>query len=204
MDVKDHQGNISEPESENQVDATLSEQPKPFTAADFNRAFSQREKATLAKIEKLIQSQLQVQPKEDEKPKTEKNAEFEIMKSKMQAMEKKLAEAEAKERSVRLTQSLSGALSTVGIEGIKAKHAISFLTSNEFVKYDDSGELYFSVDGETFDLNEGVNRWAKTEDSKLYQSPKLVNGSGDKTKASQTPSQKSASREDLMKALFKL
>jgi len=115
----------------------------------------------------------------------------------VKGLQKKLAELEdqtrraqaerdterARARDVALRQKLSEELARNGIDSRYAKQAIGFLVDAEKrVRWEDDGDaiVFRDADGSEIDLQTGLRSWAKTDDAKIYQSPRGVTGSGDR------------------------
>jgi hypothetical protein len=82
-----------------------------------------------------------------------------------------------------LRQRVTDALATVGIEGVRARHALGLLVDAEKrVRWSDDGDsVLFRTDAhDELDLAGGVREWLKTDDAKLYLPPRGAAGSGDR------------------------
>jgi hypothetical protein len=89
----------------------------------------------------------------------------------------------ARARDSLLRQRVTDALSGVGIEGVRARHALGLLVDAERrVRWADDGEsiLFRTEAHDDLDLAAGVREWLKTEDAKLYLPPRGAAGSGDR------------------------
>lgn len=89
----------------------------------------------------------------------------------------------ARARDSLLRQRVTEALSGVGIEGVRARHALGLLVDAEKrARWSDDGEsILFRTDAhDELDLATGLREWLKTEDAKLYLPPRGAAGSGDR------------------------
>jgi len=89
----------------------------------------------------------------------------------------------ARARDSLLRQRLTDALSVVGIEGVRARHALGLLVDAEKrLRWSDDGEsILFRTDAhDELELAAGLREWLKTEDAKLYLPPRGAAGSGDR------------------------
>jgi hypothetical protein len=96
----------------------------------------------------------------------------------------------ARGRDSLLRQCVTDALSGVGIEGVRARHALGLLVDAEKrVRWSDDGDsILFRTDAhDDLDLPSGVREWLKTEDAKLYLPPRGAAGSGDRPGAQPPP-----------------
>lgn len=96
----------------------------------------------------------------------------------------------ARARDSLLRQRVTDALSAVGIEGVRARHAQGMLVDAERrVRWsDDGGSILFRTDAhDELELVAGVREWLKTEDAKLYLPPRGAAGSGDRPGAQPPP-----------------
>jgi hypothetical protein len=102
-------------------------------------------------------------------------------------------------RDSQLRQRVTEALSGVGIEGVRARHALGLLVDAERrVHWSDDGEsILFRTDAhDELDLTSGVREWLKTEDAKLYLPPRGAAGSGDRPGAHPPPTRQPAGPVD--------
>jgi hypothetical protein len=98
-----------------------------------------------------------------------------------------------------LRQRVTEALSGVGIEGVRARHALGLLVDAERrARWADDGEsILFRTDAhDELDLASGVREWLKTEDAKLYLPPRGAAGSGDRPGAQPPPARQPAGPVD--------
>jgi len=105
----------------------------------------------------------------------------------------------ARGRDSLLRQRVTEALSGVGIEGVRARHALGLLVDAEKrVRWSDDGEsIFFRTDAhDELDLTGGVREWLKTEDAKLYLPPRGAAGSGDRPGAQPPPARQPAGPVD--------
>jgi hypothetical protein len=89
----------------------------------------------------------------------------------------------ARARDSLLRQRVTDALSGVGIEGVRARHALGLLVDAEKrTRWSDDGEtILFRTDAhDEVDLATGLREWLKTDDAKLYLPPRGAAGSGDR------------------------
>jgi hypothetical protein len=89
----------------------------------------------------------------------------------------------ARARDSLLRQRVTDALSGVGIEGVRARHALGLLVDAERrVRWaEDGASVLFRTDAhDDLDLAAGVREWLKTDDAKLYLPPRGAAGSGDR------------------------
>ena len=89
----------------------------------------------------------------------------------------------ARGRDSLLRQRVTDALSGVGIEGVRARHAVGLLVDAERrVRWSDAGDqIVFRTDAhDDLELGAGVREWLKTDDAKLYMPPRGAAGSGDR------------------------
>jgi hypothetical protein len=96
----------------------------------------------------------------------------------------------ARARDSSLRQRVTDALSGVGVEGVRARHALALLVDSERrVRWsDDGGSLLFRTDThDELELAAGVREWLKTEDAKLYLPARGALGSGDRPGAQPPP-----------------
>lgn len=96
----------------------------------------------------------------------------------------------ARTRDALLRQRVGDALSGVGIEGVRARHALGLLIDAEKrVRWaDDGASVLFRTDAhDELDLAAGVREWLKTDDAKLYLPPRGALGSGDRPGAQPPP-----------------
>ena len=89
----------------------------------------------------------------------------------------------ARGRDSLLRQRVTDALSGVGIEGVRARHAVGLLVDAERrVRWSDAGDqIVFRTEAhDELELGAGVREWLKTDDAKLYLPPRGAAGSGDR------------------------
>ena len=122
----------------------------------------------------------------DDKTAAERIAE----KKRLEAIEKKLAEAEAKSAALekRATEeqrraNMSGALEAAGVKGVQVRHALRYLEGEGLVKPNDDGQLVFvkrsgSGAEEEVEFAKGLADWMKTDDGKHFLPPSGAGGSG--------------------------
>jgi hypothetical protein len=130
------------------------------------------------------------------------NEKIEMQKQLKQVMAERETE-KAEQRSLKLQNSLSESLARNGVDPRHLKHALT--ASKEFVKYDEEGNLKMKIGALDYDLEDGVKSWAKSEDNKLFMSPKGAVGSGqvggfNKPQTSDKPD-KNAEFRELLKQL---
>jgi hypothetical protein len=105
----------------------------------------------------------------------------------------------ARARDSLLRQRVTEALSGVGIEGVRARHALGLLVDAERrVRWSDDGDsILFRTDAhDELDLAGGVREWLKSEDAKLYLPPRGAAGSGDRPGAQPPPARQPAGPVD--------
>jgi FtsZ-interacting cell division protein YlmF len=95
------------------------------------------------------------------------------------AEERATAEA-ARARDSKMRQVLNEELVAAGVDSKMVKHAIGYLVDAEKrVKTLENGSIVF-VDGpDEVEFKQGFRGWLKTDDAKVYLSPRGVQGSGD-------------------------
>lgn len=105
--------------------------------------------------------------------------------------QEKLAE-KANARAKDLRQQVTEALTAAGISGVALKHAVSVLVDGEKrAKFDEEGErVLFRSDDDDLPLADGVKRWMKSDDAKIYLPPRGTQGSGDHAGGQRGPSGK--------------
>jgi hypothetical protein len=121
---------------------------------------------------KKLQDQISVLTKQAEDARSERDAE------------------RARSRDSLLRQRVTEALSTVGIEGVRARHALGLLVDAERrVRWSDgSDDIVFRTDAhDELELGAGLREWLKTDDAKLYLPARGVQGSGDRPGAQPPP-----------------
>lgn len=114
---------------------------------------------------KKLQDQISVLTKQAEDARSERDAE------------------RARSRDAQLRQRVTEALSSVGIEGVRARHALGLLVDAERrVRWAEGGDdIVFRTDThDDLDLSAGIREWLKTDDAKLYLPPRGAAGSGDR------------------------
>lgn len=105
----------------------------------------------------------------------------------------------ARARDSLLRQRVTDALSGIGIEGVRARHALGLLVDAEKrVRWsEDGGSVLFRTDAhDELDLGLGLREWLKTEDAKLYLPPRGAAGSGDRPGAQPPPARQPAGPVD--------
>lgn len=133
----------------------------------------------------------------DGRPKDEPNPELRRLQEQIGVLTKQADDARAERDTERargrdslLRQRLTEALSLVGIDGVRARHALGVLVDAERrVHWADDGELLlFRTDAhDELELGVGLREWLKTEDAKLYLPPRGAAGSGDRPGAQPPP-----------------
>jgi len=133
----------------------------------------------------------------DAKPKDDPSPELRRLQEQIGVLTKQADDARAERdterargRDALLRQRLTEALSLVGIEGVRARHALGVLVDAERrVRWADDGEsLLFRTEAhDELELGAGLREWLKTEDAKLYLPPRGAAGSGDRPGAQPPP-----------------
>jgi hypothetical protein len=86
-------------------------------------------------------------------------------------------------RDASLRQTLTDALASAGIEGVRARHAVGLLVDAEKrVRWSERGDaaLFRRGPDDEVELDEGLRHWLTTDDAKLYLPPRNAAGSGDR------------------------
>jgi hypothetical protein len=151
--------------------AALLPKPEPTPEAEGNRVERNGESEPTPELRKL-QDQIAQLTKQAEDARSERDAE------------------RARARDSLLRQRVTDALSGVGIEGVRARHALGLLVDAERrVRWaDDGASILFRTDShDELELGPGVREWLKTEDAKLYLPARGALGSGDRPGAQPPP-----------------
>lgn len=158
--------------------------PEFATKAELNEIINGFRKSFKSDIEKQlkaivppVQTEETVTPKKSQK---EVDPEKEEMKAQLKQVLAERAQEKAELQSRKLNDSLSDMLVQSGVDSKHVKHAIAFLKSEHDVKYDEDGTIKMKVGFDDLDLHEAVKSWVKTDEAKLYMSPKGAVGSGQK------------------------
>jgi len=133
----------------------------------------------------------------DGKPREEPNPELRRLQEQIGVLTQQADDARAERDAERartrdsvLRQRVTDALSGVGIEGVRARHAIGVLVDAEKrVRWgEDGASILFRTDShDELELAAGVREWLKTEDAKLYLPARGALGSGDRPGALPPP-----------------
>ena len=110
------------------------------------------------------------------------------MKSSLEERDRKLAEANQRQRTTELRQRVSEELGRNGVTDPRSvKGAMAILVSDEQrIRYDDDGSLVFVENQDSvLDLSTGIKAWMKSDDAKLYLPPSGAMGSGGRPVARQ-------------------
>jgi len=164
-----------------------------------------------AKLDEVLTAREAAPPSNHETPakqKIEESPEYKGLLKRMSETEALVksarAEAEAERaraRDSQMRQTLGEALVTAGVDPKHVKQAVGYLVDAEKrVKTTETGGIVF-VDGtDEVDLQTGLRSWIKSDEAKLYQTPRGTQGSGERPGNKVTPRQPQAatpSREDL-------
>jgi hypothetical protein len=216
--------------------APAAEPPKYVTEEQLEKLLSTRLRSVEGKVEKTIAQSLDTfsgklktdlaalvpapPPAAGAKPDKKEGADPELKKLQDQiaSLTKQADDARserdterANARDARLRQRVGEALGTVGIDGLRARHAVGLLCDVEKrVRWTDDGDaiLFRTSERDDADLEGGVRAWVKTDDAKLYLPPKGSQGSGDRPGAappaasSSGPPDRRAVAEGLRRALL--
>lgn len=104
------------------------------------------------------------------------------MKNLLEDRERKIADADARQRAQSLRQSLTRTLSENGFtDPLRNEDAVDLLLARGQVKHDDDGNAVF-VENEhsVLDLPTGIKAWAKSDRAKNFLPPTGARGSGDR------------------------
>lgn len=175
-----------DPNLGDQKQAEASEQeeaPKPeyISKADYNNNHASLRKE-LAEMKKMIEGvAIAAKPKaavEEESVTAKRDR-------RIQALEETLAKRDQEARDLRAFNTATEALSRNNIGNQFIKPALNHLKAEGRIKYDDQGELVF-VDsyGIEKDFHSGLTEWSQSDEGKLFQPAKGVQGSGDRARNS--------------------
>lgn len=152
-------------------------EPKTLTAEEFNKAYSAREKSTLAKIEKMLKAQSKPAPKaeaDDDDGGEDKQVDDPVAK-KLNALERRVKEAEKREKDAlkasqvaraetALQKELTGKVSEDWID-VALTHVSKHLKS-------DSDKPTLVFDDLDYSLADGVAEWLKNPANKRFIPPR--------------------------------
>lgn len=101
----------------------------------------------------------------------------------IEALTKHNAQVAAEARDTKLRQAVAEELAAIGLGPDRVKHALRFLVDGEkLISHDDENQdrIVFrdTSTGQSFPLKDGLTRWAKTPDAKIYLPPVGAAGSG--------------------------
>jgi hypothetical protein len=86
-------------------------------------------------------------------------------------------------RDASLRQTLTDALASAGIEGVRARHAVGLLVDAEKrVRWSEREDaaVFRRSEHDVVPLDEGLGEWLRSDDAKLYLPPRNAAGSGDR------------------------
>ena len=116
------------------------------------------------------------------KARAKDDARIRELEAKAAAAEQARAESEHTRLQQEERTALSQALSEAGIEGVRVKHALSYLKDEKKIGRNEKGEVCYKMvrayGDELVTLKDGLAEWLKTEDGKSFLPPRGVGGSG--------------------------
>lgn len=123
------------------------------------------------------------QPKTEEPaaqrlPKSEADAALIELRSQVKILQDREKAREAVLAEQSLHNTLREQLTQHGVNPQFVDHAIAYLNQKKLVRADEDGTYKMKVNQVDYDLNDAVKAWAKTDEAKLYLSPKGTQGSG--------------------------
>lgn len=179
------------------VNRAITARLKPFSEK-LEKTLGDLTTGVTGKLEEFSKQFEALKPKEDPKPKPkDKDAPINLadlpewqatqkqladQQKKLDAAERKAAEAEAKRRDTMLRERAREALTAAGVDSKRARQAMALLVDSEKrIQFSEDGEDLVFVDGdETVPLIDGLKKWAKSEDAQIYLPPRGTAGSGDR------------------------
>ena len=165
------------------LDGKVVETPEFVSKAELNATINGFRKALKEDFAKQVLELKASLPVESE-TKASKKQEVDPEKQAILAELKKLTEERSQERQVaqglKLKETLGETLISAGVDPKHLKHAMAFLTHEGAVHTDEDGAFKMRLGHLDYDLQDGIKSWIKTDDAKLYLSPKGAVGSGQK------------------------
>lgn len=111
-------------------------------------------------------------------PKSEADAAIIELRNQLKVMQDREKAREAVLAEQSLHNTLREQLTQHGVNPQFVDHAIAYLNQKKLVRADEDGTYKMKVNQVDYDLNDAVKAWAKTDEAKLYLSPKGTQGSG--------------------------
>lgn len=177
-----------------QTEAKVEQQADWVSRQDFD---------TLASQLKALQEQLKPAPKAAPK----ENSETPTVQS-LNAKIKELQEANQREvqnkQDLELRTATRDLLAQNNVPASHQKAAMALLHSENLVGFNEQGELVFRGKYGEVELSKGLAEWAKSDDGKLFQAPRGVQGSGDRKPQRAPFSPKEVSKDELGGAIYRL
>jgi hypothetical protein len=150
----------------------------------FRKSFKKDLEEQLKAIATPSNEEVAVTPKKSSK---EVDPEKEEMKAQLKQVLAERAQEKAELQSRKLTDTLSDILVKNGIDPKHVKPASAFLKQEKGIRYDEDGNIKMKMDFDEIDLHEAVKSWAKTDEAKLFMSPKGAVGSGQRGSVKSSP-----------------
>lgn len=142
------------------------------------RTFESKQSEQFSKIEQLILERATQQESKEQKKAPVEDPQIAQMRKQIE----KLTADKAKNREVALRSKLSEELVAAGVNPATVKALVALhVDSDKAVSYesDESDEIVFKAQDNSYSLKDGLQQWLKTEDAKAYLIPKGAKGSGD-------------------------